>query len=195
MKNVLRLKQIITIYFFIMKSFFKFQITQTVQVLLYKVKNGDGRRWLVEQSEDNPQQILLHEINRPENTAVLTCCTNDCLKIVTACGGYEYIVQNLPGDGAEVSFAGPVNALLAQALMPRMRYVPGTLLAMSEDMEDFAPIQEFLEVRRLRNLENPNPQDKHAWRINMKFNNELFPYFPPFVGQMRDKKLKKKKFH
>lgn len=57
------------------------------------------------------------------------------MRIITACSGYEYLIQDKEdGDGAEVTFSGPVNALLAQSLMPRMRYVPGTLRGMSEDM-------------------------------------------------------------
>ena len=96
------------------------------------------------------------------------------------------MIEDKEGGGAEVSFQGPVNALLAQALMPRMTYVPGTLRAMSEDMPDYASIAEFMEIRAERNAGCPNPQDRHGWRVNMKFNNELVPWLPPFNGDRRE---------
>lgn len=172
------------------RSFFKFQITQTTKVLLYKIKMGDGKRWSVEGSEAEGR-LVLHELDRPENSIEVKV-TSGVLQIKTV-HGYEYTITDKEGDGADVSFHGPVNALLSQSLLPRMTYVPETLSGMSSDMEDFVPIDEFMELREKRHAGRVNPQDKFGWRVNMKFDNELCPWLPPFKATMRDKQAAKRK--
>lgn len=172
------------------RSFFKFQITQTTKVLLYKIKMGDGKRWSVEGSEVEGR-LVLHEIDRPENSIEVK--TNTGVLQIKTVHGYEYVIADKEGDGAEVSFHGPVNALLTQSLLPRMTYVPETLSGMSSDMDDFVPIDEFMELREKRHAGRVNPQDKFGWRVNMKFDNELVPWLPPFKAAMRDKQVAKRK--
>ncbi len=171
------------------ESFFKFEITQTTKVLLYKIEKGNNKRWLLEKNEDG-SQIILRDLKRPDDNFVTIKVFTQTLHITTA-HGFVYVIQDKSGDGAEVSFNGPVNALLAQALMPRMTYVPQTLRAMSSDMDGFTDINEFMERRAQRHNGKVNPQDKFGWRVNMKFNNELEDWLPPFKGGMRDKSAKK----
>lgn len=174
------------------QSFFRFEITQTTKVLMYKIRMGDGKHWEIGGDEERGH-ISLKEIGRPMNNT-LVLLGRGYMRIITACSGYEYLIQDKDGsDGAEVTFTGPVNALLAQALMPRMRYVPGTLQGLSEDMDDYVPIAEFMRIRAERNAGSPNPQDAYGWRVNMKFNNELVPYFPPFEGEMRENPKKRRR--
>lgn len=173
-----------------MQCFFKFQITQTTKVLLYKMLMGDGKRWTVEY-DANGHPAFLHEIKRPENFVTIKIIPH-ALHFTTV-HGYVYLVEDKNGDGADVSFHGPVNALLTQSLMPRMTYVQETLVGMSSDMDDFVPIAEFMARREKRHAGKVNPQDKHGWRVNMKFNNELVPWLPPFDGEMRSKPRKKQR--
>ncbi|MCM1324606.1 MAG: hypothetical protein NC218_10830 [Acetobacter sp.] len=170
------------------QSFFKFEITQTTKVLLYKIKTGDGKRWNL--NDDAGANILsLEEIGRPENAVTVRISPN--VLHFTTVHGYVYVVEDKKGDGASVTFNGPVNALLTQSLMPRMTYVPETLVGMCSDMDDYAPIDVFMEKREARHNGRVNPQDKYGWRVNMKFNNELVPWLPPFNGAFRDKPKKK----
>ncbi len=174
------------------QSFFRFEITQTTKVLMYKIRMGDGKRWNIDGDEECGHITLMEPGRSVNNTLVLL--GQGYMRIITACSGYEYLIQDKEdGDGAEVTFSGPVNALLAQSLMPRMRYVPGTLRGMSEYMPDYAPIGEFMRIREKRRAGDPNPQDAHGWRVNMKFNNELVPYFPPFEGEMRENPKKRRR--
>lgn len=171
------------------ESFFRFDITQTTHVLLYKIEQGEGRRWLLG-SGDSDNTLFLHELKRPKENFVLIEIGTGVLKFTTV-HGFIYVVTDKDGDGAEVSFHGPVNALLTQSLLPRMTYVPETLVGMSSDMEDYVPIAEFMKLREQRHNGEVNPQDKFGWRVNMKFNNELTPWLPPFKGEMREKPKKK----
>ncbi len=174
------------------QSFFRFEITQTTKVLMYKIRMGDGKRWNID-GEEERGHITLREIGRSMNNT-LVMLGQGYMRIITAYSGYEYLIQDKEnGDGAEVTFSGPVNALLAQALMPRMTYVPDTLQGMSEDMTDYAPIGEFMRIREERRVGDPNPQDAHGWRVNMKFNNELVPFLPPFNGAERENPKKRRR--
>lgn len=172
------------------ESFFKFQITQTTNVLLYKIKMGDGRRWGVEGSAEEGR-LILRQLDRSENNIEIK--VDPGVLMITTVHGYEYTVTDREGDGADVSFHGPVNALLTQSLLPRMTYVPETLFGMSSDMDDFVPIDEFMELREKRHDGQVNPQDRFGWRVNMKFDNELVPWLPPFKAVMRDKQADKRK--
>ena len=172
-----------------MNSYFKFEITQNIEAIFYKIKMGHERRWLVEGSTEDAE-FKLREIRHPENSIIITSCPN-LLKITTV-NGFEYKISDKEGDGAKVFFHGPVNALLTQSLMPRLTYVPETLIGKTDEMEDFVSIQEFMELREQRHGENSNPQDEHGWRVNMKFNNELFPWLPRFSGARRGRSQKKK---
>lgn len=172
------------------RSFFKFEITQTTKVLLYKISKGNGKRWIVEY-DANRQPAFLKEIDHPENVAAIKILPG-ALHFTTV-RGYVYLVEDKKIDGACVTFCGPVNALLTQSLMPRMTYVQNTLVGMSSDMDDFVPIAEFMEKREERHKGEVNPQDKYGWRVNMKFNNELVPWLPPFTGEMRSKPKKKER--
>ncbi len=171
------------------KSFFKFDITQTTRVLLYKIKMGDNKRWFLTDGEDSNHLILSDCTPPQKNFTKIKICAG--VMEITTVQGYTYVVQDKVGDGAEVTFHGPVNALLTQSLLPRMTYVPETLVGMSSDMEDFVPIGEFMELREQRHNGEVNPQDKFGWRVNMKFNNELVPWLPPFNGTVREKTKKK----
>ena len=166
-----------------MNSYFKFQITQTVEVLLYKIEQGDGKRWIVEDKRTAKKKgnIILHDMVRFDNCTMVSV-NDDVMIIRTSQNAYEYRILNLPKDGAQVYFAGPVNALLAQSLMPRLRYVPQTLVARSEAMPEYVSIAEFMEDRARRNATNPNPQDKKGYKVNARFFNELVPYLPEAHG-------------
>ena len=155
-----------------MKSSFKYQITQSVQLLPYKIKVNNGKKWTIEEGDS---YILLKHIKDPTKVTCVVLSSENVLEIVIS-GGFRYIITNLPKDGAEVIFYGPVNALEAQALKPKVTYVPNTIVAKTEDMEDWVDIDEFMEDRAMRNADNQNPQDKNGWRVNMKFNNEFVPY-------------------
>ena len=184
------------------QSFFRFEITQTTKVLMYKIRMGDGKRWNIDGDEECGHITLMEPGRSVNNTLVLL--GRGYMRIITACSGYEYLIQDKEdGDGAEVTFSGPVNALLAQSLMPRMRYVPGTLRGMSEDMPDYAPIvvtsneacDASVATSILQDwfLDKPLFAMPHGWRVNMKFNNELVPYFPPFEGEMRENPKKRRR--
>lgn len=172
------------------ESFFKFEISQTTKVLLYKICKGDGKRWNVEYDASG-HPAFLREIEHPENFVQIKVLPNTLH--FTTVRGYVYLVEDKKGDGAEVCFNGPVNALLAQSLMPRMTYVRETLVGMSSDMDDYAPIAEFMAKREKRHNGEVNPQDKHGWRVNMKFGNELVPWLPAFNGEKREKSKKKQR--
>lgn len=165
------------------KSFFKFEITQTTKVILYKIEKGDGRHWNVVNKDD--RHLVLQDMKKPENQTLVDVYSG-IVKITTA-HGYVYTIVNKDGNRAEVDFHGPVNALLTQSLMPRLTYVPQTLRAMSSDMTGFVGIDEFMARRKDRHGDKPNPQDVHGWRVNMKFCNELAPWLPPFRSEMREK--------
>ena len=185
------LLKVLSLNFFVMtklESFFRFEITQTTKVLLYKIKMGDGRRWLVEEKSDEGIILLYDQHDNVTKIRVLP----DVLHITTV-RGFVYIVQDKEGDGAEVTFRGPVNALLTQSLLPRMTYVPQTLKGMTSDMPEYVPIAEFMQLREKRHNGNENPQDLHGWRVNMNFNNELVPWLPPFNGNMRAKPKEKQR--
>lgn len=171
-----------------MKSIFKFQITQSIEVLLYKIEQADGKRWKLRDVKKG-EYYLLEEVDNPESmTAILI--DKGVMTIAFANTDYNYLITNLSKDGAEVMFFGPVNALLSQALMPRLHYVEKTLLGKSEEMEDFVPIAEFMEDRAKHNASRePNPQDRHGYRVNSRFYNELVPYLPSShsVRKMRRK--------
>lgn len=162
-----------------MKSFFKYEIAQTVQVLLYKMKMG--KKWIFEEGDD---YSILRDINDPKKVTYVVLSSENSMSIVTA-GYFKYTITNLPKDGAEVIFEGPVNALEAQGLKPRVSYIPNTLMAKTENMEDWGTIEDFMAERAERNAGNPNPQDKNGWRVNMKFYNELVPFLPPYHGTFK----------
>lgn len=171
------------------KSFFKFQITQTTNVLLYKIEQGVNKRWGVEGSL-NDSEFKLFDLEDPEKFVNVQSSSNGVLFFETV-SGYLYEVVDGETEGAVVTFAGPVNALLAQSLMPRMTYFSGTLKAKYDDMEDYVGIQEFMSIREERHNGKPNPQDRYGWRVNMKFDNEFRPWLPKFWG-MKSKKPQKK---
>lgn len=172
------------------ESFFKFEISQTTKVLLYKISKGDGKRWDVEY-DANGKPAFLRETGHPENFVAVKVFPN--VIHFTTVRVYVYLVEDKKGDGANVTFHGPVNALLTQSLMPRMTYIRKTLVGMCSDMSDYVPIAEFMAKREERHNGEPNPQDKHGWRVNMKFDNELVPWLPAFEGEMRSKRQKKQR--
>ena len=172
-----------------MKSYFIFEITQTINVLLYKIEKGAGKRWGIE-GDIKGKEFKLFKLGEPEKYVDVE--VDDNKLYFTTVNGYKYEVVDKVKDGAEVTFEGPVNALLAQSLLPRMTYVPYTLWGKYEDMALYVEIQDFMEIRELKHEGKPNHQDKFGWRINMKFNNELVPYFPEFWGDNAVKINKKK---
>lgn len=179
------------------ESYFHFEITQTIQVLLYKIKMGDGKRWRIEKSDEG---MILHQIY-PEGVEKQDNQTKVALKgrhtmIITTVSGFVYTIMDKERDGAEVSFHGPLNALLAQSLMPRMTYVPKTLVGMNNLMDDYVPIGEYMRLRKERHNGQENPQDRFGWRLNMRFDNELVPWLPAFNGNknVHNQKEKRGKF-
>ena len=134
---------------------------------------------------------FLRETGHPENFVAVKVFPN--VIHFTTVRGYVYLVEDKKGDGANVTFHGPVNALLTQSLMPRMTYIRKTLVGMCSDMSDYVSIAEFMAKREERHNGEPNPQDKHGWRVNMKFDNELVPWLPAFEGEMRSKRQKKQR--
>ena len=171
-----------------MKSYFKFEITQTVGVLLYKIEQNANKRWGID-GDVKGNEFRLFKLDEPDKYVDVEV-DNGRLYFATV-NGYFYEVVDNEEDGARVTFEGPVNAMLAQSLMPRMTYVHETLIAKYEDMDDYVGIQEFMEIREERHEGQPNPQDKFGWRINMKFNNELRPWLPKFWGMKSLKPQKK----
>jgi len=176
-----------------MESSFKFQISQTVKVLLYKIKMGHGKRWTLSGDPDQAEGILyLFHDDDPRNITTIEFHPGE-MEILTACSKHKYVIKDLPDSKALVTFYGPVNGLLAQSLMPRMTYLPETLVARSEDMPDgqYVPIGEYMKRRQQRNAGNPNPQDAKGYRVNARFNNELAPYLPEAHGLTRSKRKRR----
>lgn len=177
-------------------SYFRFDITQTVQVLLYKMRMGNGKRWSVEKTAGG---LILHQIYEEgaekEDNQTKVELKGKHTMIITTVSGFVYTIVDKEPDGAEVSFHGPLNALLMQSLMPRMTYVPGTLIGMNNLMDDYVSIGEYMRLRQERHKGNgeENPQDRFGWRINMRFNNELVPWFPAYNGNKNVPKDKVRK--
>ena len=179
-----------------MKSLFAFEITQTTNVMLYKISQGQGRRWTIDGNLES-SEFKLRDIKRPENFIIVTKAPSKMT--ITTVSGYVYEITDKKGDGAKVIFHGAVNGLLVQGLLPRMTYVSGTLKGKTEDMDEFVSIDEFMETRQKRydELGTQNPQDKHGWKVNAKFHNELCPWLPAsnnFKSSPREKTKKSGKF-
>lgn len=173
-----------------MKSTFRFEITQTRAVMLYKIIQGDGKRWTIE-GDPSGTAFSLHDLKKPENFITVKSMPGKIIFETT--NGFVYEITDKKGDGANVCFHGPVNALLTQGLLPRMSYVPETLIGKTDEMDEFVDIQEFMKLREERHqrLGTENPQDKHGWRVNANLNNELYPWLPP-SNNLRTKQPKKK---
>lgn len=167
-------------------SYFCFEIKQTVSVLLYKMRMGDGKRWTVENVDGG---LILHQIY-PEGAEKQDNQTKVEVKgkhtmVITTVRGFVYTIVDKQPDGAEVSFHGPLNALLMQSLLPRMTYVPETLVGMNNLMDDYVPIAEYMRLRKERHGENINPRDKWS-QLNRVFYNEI-PGLPTFEkGRMHN---------
>ena len=172
-----------------MNTYFKFQIKQTVNVLLYKIQNGDGKKWNVEKAEDGT--LTLREMRESDNETKIS--VHDGVMEITTVHDHHYTIHDRQGDGASVEFHGPVNALLTQYLMPRMTYVPGTLFGTNSCMEGYLPIAEFLKLRAGLHGNKQNPQDKFGWRVNRAFNNELAPWLAPCREIERQERIGSKK--
>lgn len=171
------------------KSFFKFEIMQTTDVLLGRIKDGDGKYWVVKESED-PKVVFLQEIRHPENMTTVRMLPN--ILHITTVRGFVYVIEDKANKGANVTFSGPVNALLKQTLIPQMTYVPKTLRGMtSADKDGYMPIGVFMERRKARHNGQVNPQDKNGWKVNMRFNNELAPWLPAYKEPMNNRSFKR----
>ena len=190
---------IINLIFFNMDSYFKFEIKQTVQVLLYKIKEGakpkkklnGNPRWVLDGTEDIGV-MSLHAVDKPENSTLITI-TDNSMEITTP-HGYEYSVENHPDkDGATVVFHGPVNALLQQELMPHMTYVRETLVAKNDYNSEYVSIGQFMQARAARRANNPHPQDQYGWKVNRYFNNELAPWLPDSWYHANQQRVRPKK--
>lgn len=169
---------------------FCFEITQTRAVMLYKIIQGDGKRWKIA-GDPSGTAFSLHDLKKPENFVTIKSIPGNL--IIETINDFVYEITDKEGDGSNVCFHGPVNALLSQGLVPRMTYVPGTLIGKTDEMDEFVDIQEFMKLRaeRYQLLGTENPQDKHGWRVNANFNNEFSPWFPP-ANNLRVEKPKKK---
>ena len=176
------------------KSFFRFEITQTVADLARKIKELDGRDWdlvgnlvpgaTVTLRQRNKEKYRAETNPRPDCDTTVQLLGDENMIIKTV-SGFEYVIVNKAKcKGAEVSFSGPVNALGLQTQMPRFTYVAGTLMGMDSTMDKYVPITEYMAHRAERHGNNPNPRDEHGWKVNRVFNNELAPWFPAFHGNV-----------
>lgn len=182
-------ERVLLIIFLIMdkiESYFKFEITQTVAVLLYKIRMGDGKRWWLEKIDGG---YVLHQLypegkEKQDNQSKVEL-KGEHTMVITTVRGFVYTIVDKEPDGAEVSYHGPLNALLMQSLLPRMTYVPETLVGMNNLMDDYVSIAEYMRLRKERHGENINPRDKWS-QLNRVFYNEI-PGLPTFEkGRMRN---------
>ena len=74
------------------QSFFRFEITQTTKVLMYKIRMGDGKRWNIDGDEECGHITLMEPGRSVNNTLVLL--GQGYMRIITACSGYEYLIQD-----------------------------------------------------------------------------------------------------
>lgn len=173
---------------------FKFDITQTSKVMLYKVKVNAGKKWNI---SGNVEDKNFRLVAIKDNEKYIEVVINDGGMTLTTVRGYHYKICDKPKDGATVVFEGPINALLVQALLPKMTYVPQTLTAMADGETEWSDIETFGEIRKKRNPDKENPQDRHGYKVNAKVNNEI-PFFPPSraikVAEPEAKKEKRGKF-
>ncbi len=167
------------------ESYFKFEITQTVAVLFYKVRMGDGKRWWLEKIDGG---YVLHQLypegkEKQDNQSKVEL-RGEHTMVITTVRGFVYTIVDKEPDGAEVSYHGPLNSILMQSLMPRMTYVPKTLVGMNNLMDDYVPIDEFMALRAERHGNEPNPRDAKS-QVNRVFYNEI-PGLPKFkTGRVR----------
>lgn len=172
----------------------KYDITQTTAVMLYKIKTNTGKKWIISGDVES-SNFKLVAIN--DNEKFIEVNVSKGKMVLTTVRGYRYEISDKPKDGATVIFEGPINALLVQALLPKMTYVPQTLTAMADGETEWSDIETFGEIRKKRNPDKENPQDKHGYKVNAKVNNEI-PFFPRSRAikevEIKEKKEKKGKF-
>lgn len=186
-------------------SVFRFEIKENVPDLIRsmkKVKNRPQKRMIDENGNVsfseatslNPWEVVYPEkgnkthylLSDPNvnSDADVTEKKDGSLEIITAWGGYQYIIQPNEKGGSSVEFHGPLNGLLRQNLLPDMTYVPHTLEAKfvssddKHDLTEFMSIEYYCALREAKNNGKQNEQDTMGYHVNRAFNNEIpaLPY-------------------
>lgn len=150
------------------KSFFKFHIQESVQDILDEIKENENAKWFAFLDDKLEDRYILSD-KLSEWRGSVDVITPETLRVNCVNGRFFYFVTD-NGDGtSSVEFNGCINALLQQEIIPTLTYIPGTLRAMYEGMYSFVSIEEYCEIRRLRN------GDERGWGelLNKKFNNEI----------------------
>ncbi len=147
------------------KSFFKFQIQESVQDILDELEKNENSKWLAFPQED--KYILTDKLSGWKGS--VDVITPETLRVNCVNGRFFYFVTDNGDGSSSVEFNGCINALLQQEICPTMTYCPGSLKGMYEGMYSFVSIQDYCEIRRLRN------GDERSWgqSVNKKFNNEI----------------------
>lgn len=146
-------------------SIFNFEIEETIEDLIKDIKMCE--EWAY--SEQNGLMFIEDENFSSYATAWME---GEKLCISTAWSGFKYTFEPTE-DGSKVIFEGPLNALGRQNLLPDLTYVPGTLVAKYEDMDDYVDMKSYCDERKLRHGGERNPQDRYGAGVNFWFNNEI----------------------
>lgn len=147
------------------KSFFKFQIQESITDILDELEKNDNPDWVAFSQRD--KYVLTDKLSGWEGS--VDVITPETLRVNCVNGRFFYFVTDNGDGSSSVEFNGSLAALLQQEICPAMSYIPGTLRAMYEGMYSFVSIEEYCEIRRLRN------GDERGWGelVNKKFNNEI----------------------
>lgn len=178
------------------KSIFQFRISQSIDELLENMEKRDGKDWKLIFREPCSLQLMDPDYNSFANIWLgrNICKVNKSGEILfgkimiikTAWSGFEYDIRTYPDEqGSEVRFYGPLNGLLTQLLLPRMSYVPHTLMGKYENMAEFVSIDKYCQIREERHAGQINKQDSYGGWVNLAFNNEI-PSLPAWVDKKNE---------
>lgn len=100
---------------------------------------------------------------------------------------YRYLVRKGESGCVCVVFEGPILGLWQQYLLPHISYKKRTLVGKYDGMEDFLPINKFMEVRLAKNNGVASEQDEIAGhRVNKFVQNEV-ESLPKYMGKAGNK--------
>lgn len=184
-------------------SAFHFEIKETTTELIKQMKSKKKKRqWKYREDEDG---FKMHLDDLDFYCSADISKIDGGLSIITALSDYKYVIKDMIDGGADVTFYGPLNGLLTQNLLPKMTYVPHTLEGKfidkenGQDLTEYMHINEYVEIRRLKNsnIKNNydgveligNPQDCYGVSINARFNNEI-PVFSKYLTAQEYKNKK-----